>query len=451
MTELDEKRLKELLEKASDIPDVSEDPIYDINLFRILGMENKEVTAHSAFLFYIFKPFYKRDKTVDDENLKVLYDILKSEIEGNQGIDIDDNTDSSDLEYIELFREVAFSDGRLDFLITYENKKGEANALVIELKIWAGEQTNQIKRYEKYLENNGYQKGKVLFLTLLGNDPTTGNAIKLTFENSINIALKTIKEKRNNKQYSTIIDQYVDIINTLSSKGENKEMEKQLAIINSAETIKAADKLFDARTTALSQVLISFISELKEWLCCKLNEKVEKSNRFNSFTLMEEYCNEDYLKNYYIDRSACTPIIVIKFPKEYLKDDIKNSLDKTNTDYYPCFYIAIEDNLFVSLTIKTNGLNYVDIKSSQEIFKRLLSEKGFNSNNVTKYHINWRYVKYNSRYINFRMYDEPRDGVLRLLEDETLLINKVAMANIKNDIFGTLKEYFEAFFEVTIE
>ena len=198
MEEIDEILLKELLDKAHEIPETIENPIEDINLFNILGMQNKEVTAHSAFLFYIFKPFYKLDKTVDDENLRDLYDVLKNEIEGNQHIIIDNNNSSQDLVYIEIFREVAFSDGRLDFLITYENKKGETNALVIELKIWAGEQENQIQRYEMYLENNGYQNGKVLFLTLLGHDPTTGNAIKISFENSIKIALDIIRKKQRN-------------------------------------------------------------------------------------------------------------------------------------------------------------------------------------------------------------------------------------------------------------
>ena len=62
--------MKELLETAKELYKNQKkfNPIQDINLFSILGMENKEVAAHSAFLFFIFKPFYTANGERDDRN-----------------------------------------------------------------------------------------------------------------------------------------------------------------------------------------------------------------------------------------------------------------------------------------------------------------------------------------------------------------------------------------------
>lgn len=38
-------------------------PINDINLFSILNMENKEVSAHSKFLYYIFYRLLMKTET----------------------------------------------------------------------------------------------------------------------------------------------------------------------------------------------------------------------------------------------------------------------------------------------------------------------------------------------------------------------------------------------------
>ena len=46
-------------------------PYEDLNLFTVLGMENKEVTAHSAFLYSVFKPF-RDENVINCENLKIL-------------------------------------------------------------------------------------------------------------------------------------------------------------------------------------------------------------------------------------------------------------------------------------------------------------------------------------------------------------------------------------------
>ena len=145
------KRAVELLENAKLLIN-KRNPITDINLFSILGMETKEVSAHSAFLFYVFKPFEINGEE-DKYNLKVLYDFLRTEKS-----DLPENPAN-----LNIFREIAFDNGRLDFFITYDN-----DAIVIELKIWADEQEDQIERYREYLKGCGYSTDNVFFLTPTG-------------------------------------------------------------------------------------------------------------------------------------------------------------------------------------------------------------------------------------------------------------------------------------------
>lgn len=84
-------------------------PINDINLFSILKMENKEVSAHSEFLYYIFSPFIDDNGVRDDKNLRELFKVLH------------DNAAVPD--FIDIQKEVPTDFGRLDFLIEYETNE----------------------------------------------------------------------------------------------------------------------------------------------------------------------------------------------------------------------------------------------------------------------------------------------------------------------------------------
>ena len=68
-------------------------------------------------------------------------------------------------------REWPFPDGRIDFVI--HNK---SIFIAIEMKIDAGDQDNQLARYERYAKSRN-QNYKVFYLTLHGSE-ATDNSIK---------------------------------------------------------------------------------------------------------------------------------------------------------------------------------------------------------------------------------------------------------------------------------
>ena len=251
-----------ILEMAKAIPKKKQDPIKNINLFSILGMEHKEVSAHSAFLYYIFKQFNKEDKSIDDINLRLLYNMLK---EKNPDVQYPNTP-----KYIHLYKEVSFAYGRLDFLIVYSDDSGEKeDAIIIELKIWAGEQSHQIERYKFYLEDNGYSVKNIFFLTPLRRESITGDSINITLKDDIIPVLKKISDYRSkNIPYITIIKQYIDVITNITGEKEMSDNN----VIKSPEDIIALDNLLAYRTEALTKMLSSFLGNVKNKFENKLKQ-----------------------------------------------------------------------------------------------------------------------------------------------------------------------------------
>ena len=193
------KRMQDLLYAAKKELKTT-DPIQDVNLFSILGMENKEVSAHSAFLYYVFKPFQKADGSgVDDTHLRMLLEILFPDIKEKPA-------------YVDIFREYATDLGRLDFLIIFDR-----NAAVIELKIWAGEQPEQISRYRAFMKKNGYSENNIYFLTPGRRESQTWESYNITLKDDIKPLLIEISKKRKQElfSYAAIIDQYIAVIDKI--------------------------------------------------------------------------------------------------------------------------------------------------------------------------------------------------------------------------------------------
>ena len=84
-----------------------------------MNIENKEVYAHSRFLYYIVSPFIDENSNRDDKNLRELFKQL--------------HPNAAEPEFIDIQQEVVTDFGRLDFLILYETN-GKKDASVIELK-----------------------------------------------------------------------------------------------------------------------------------------------------------------------------------------------------------------------------------------------------------------------------------------------------------------------------
>ena len=213
------KKVEESLRKVKNIKDR-----YDyeesllgnkFNLFRILRKGHEETSVHSAFIGELLNPEGKHKCG----NL-FLNEFLKM-------INIDFNTDEGYRVYIEK----TFDLGRMDIVI----ENGE-NCIIIENKIYAGDQREQLGRYYQYSES--FKNNQIIYLTLWGDSPSEQsigyNGIKIStetytcisYQEDIKHWLNTCLMQVISKSYiRENILQYLDLLNDLTNTGDKKMTE----------------------------------------------------------------------------------------------------------------------------------------------------------------------------------------------------------------------------------
>lgn len=119
------------------------------NVFSVLRKETDEVHLHSRFLHALLDY-----RSSPDSPRKNLADFLRSVV----------HIDNFDPDSATVCREIDY----IDILI---RDRSSMQAVVIENKIWAGDQHKQLWRYAKKLKKQGYTP-HLLYLTLDGHDPS---------------------------------------------------------------------------------------------------------------------------------------------------------------------------------------------------------------------------------------------------------------------------------------
>lgn len=137
----------------------------NFNIFKVLGLSSSEVRLHSAFLAELLNP--NGDHGLEDKFLKAFLEIV---IGKNTNFDFDTKSAKTYVEYdIGTISEDYKEGGRIDLLIRDKNDK----SIIIENKIYAGDQPWQMYRYNRFAEKN-YSTGNytLLYLSLDGHQPS---------------------------------------------------------------------------------------------------------------------------------------------------------------------------------------------------------------------------------------------------------------------------------------
>lgn len=219
------------------------------NVFEVLNLESNETRTHSAFLAELLNP--QGSHGVGDRFLRAFLksvDCLKDwefdttdaqvKIEYHTGFTNDDKTNG----------------GRIDILIESNNK-----FLIIENKIYAGDQENQLLRYHKFAESHDH---KLLYLTLdrkEASEYSTNNELKAGKDYFIIGYNAEIAEWLNcciadASRYPLIRETMIQYLN-LIKKITNKDMDTNLR----EELLNAMTSPDNADTVA------AIINESSEW------------------------------------------------------------------------------------------------------------------------------------------------------------------------------------------
>ena len=121
------------------------------NVFSVLRSTSDEVNLHSRFLHALLD--YRKSPDTERRNLiDFLQYVVKKKDFKEEGVKVERERDN------------------IDILIT--NDARPKQAIVIENKIWAGDQSQQLQRYFETLEVRGFCDIQLLYLTLDGHAPS---------------------------------------------------------------------------------------------------------------------------------------------------------------------------------------------------------------------------------------------------------------------------------------
>ena len=236
--------IKELLSKLSDMHSAEQDRLQkeekegeNFNVFSALNMCSDEMRLHSRLLATLFNP--KSNHGLGNEFLRQFL---------VTAIKVDDNyithcNESIAERYIGEVTET--TGGRIDIILE-DGKHG----IIIENKIYACDQPNQLLRYHNYgMKQFGENNFKLVYLTLYGSEPSPDSLggghfdfIKLSYAQDILGLLEGLVTTYPQKPIHRTIKDYITIIKQLTY--QDMDTKYSQSIINEAiDNIDATSEL----------------------------------------------------------------------------------------------------------------------------------------------------------------------------------------------------------------
>ena len=308
------------------------------NIFNTIGLRSEEVRLHSAFIGELLNP--RGSHGASSLFLKAFLEVMGIE---DGYLDYEDCSPNI-LERV-IGTVTATEGGRIDIII----EDGE-HAVIIENKIYASDQRNQLLRYHNYGRKMFPEGYELLYLTLDGHDPSDDSLGNKEFEyKSISYETEIVEwlEKclelaPNELPVSAVIRQYIDLVKQLTDTDmDTKYIEELKSIALAPENVLAVGELFKIQNEWLNDLLnmhvwtplkdyaeskgmtfalendgaYIFREEWRHYALCAITERQTWSDLFVGITIYDEPKRADKL-----------------FKKDYV---LLNCLDQSPNEYYP--------------------------------------------------------------------------------------------------------------------
>lgn len=190
------------------------------NLFKEMNLETDEVRLHSVFLSLLLDPGKSHGQK--GRYLKPFIEMLNKRDSASMSMNVDDAI-------VEIEKYIGPKSGEKGGRIDIFIKDNNGNAVIIENKIYAGDQESQLKRYWNYCQdciaNGSIRQFKLVYLTLFGkeaSDWSTGDLkekdyLCISYKNDIIPWLsKCVELSACLPLIRETINQYIDVLRTLT-------------------------------------------------------------------------------------------------------------------------------------------------------------------------------------------------------------------------------------------
>lgn len=294
----------------------------NFNIFSIMAMEHDEVFTHSAIIAELLNP--KGTHSLGTKPLELFYKMVLQE---DYKLDIEKMQCYKE-EYIGFINEDKTEGGRLDIVV----KNCQEEGFVIENKIYATEQINQLSRYK-----NRYPNAKILYLTLDGVESkqlTSTDGVEyfpISYKEDITYWIEEcLKLSYNKPILRETLKQYLYLIKKLTNQSTSKEMSEKITdIIN--ENFEASAEIYQNFEKALRLKQFDFLGKIKY--------NIENSNNasFNvelvkndAKDILEIYIPNGYIVNFRI-KNLNAPLILVGKKDVKSEDEILSKINASSS------------------------------------------------------------------------------------------------------------------------
>ena len=235
------------------------------NVFSVLRSESDEVNLHTRFLAALLD-----HRKPGEAQRKNLHEFLQSVV----------NVQTFDQNRVAVERERH----NIDILITNAMNQ----AVVIENKIWAGDQPEQLQRYHGELTGRGYRDEDIhlRYLTPFGHDPSEDSRGELRYEkvaykdDGFQGWLRTCQQRAYDEPaLRESIEQYLRVVQKLTGTDFSEVYMSALKdLCLEKDNLVLVHDLKAAMDEAWTQLILQLFSEIDYALSTELPEKHEMSN-----------------------------------------------------------------------------------------------------------------------------------------------------------------------------
>ncbi len=254
------------------------------NIFRICGVNHYE-TTHSS----IITELLRNDSSHNFQN-KFLEAFIETLIKEN----IIDETYQFSLLNVRVIPEFPTANGRIDIFINNENQ-----CIIIENKIYAGDQFEQLKRYETFARNKYSENYLLLYLTLWGDEASEQSGKDVNYK-QISYTQTIVKwlerciaiTARNPVIRETLI-QYINHLNYLTNNTIDSKMNIEIVrLLSQEENIDAlftiGENLNNVKNHLINKVFIPQLNQVCEELnLINVSEEYDRVNTsYSNFVIL---------------------------------------------------------------------------------------------------------------------------------------------------------------------